>query len=83
MDPQVILVAYSIPESQLIVGPDSIGTLRFDLEAKAADGVQNLDPEQILKLLRSLLEDRFQLKVHRETREGASSTSLSEGMVRN
>jgi uncharacterized protein (TIGR03435 family) len=30
-----------------------------------------LAPERILTLLCSLLEDRFQLKVHHETREGA------------
>jgi uncharacterized protein (TIGR03435 family) len=67
----LILLAYSIPEFQLIGGPDWIGTLRFDIEAKTADGVRSLGPELILTLLRSLLEDRFQLKVHRETREGA------------
>ena len=67
----LILLAYSIPEFQLIGGPDWIGTLRFDIEAKTADdGVQPLGPEQIFSLLRSLLRDRFQLKVHRETREG-------------
>jgi len=67
----LVLLAYRIPEFQLMGGPDWIGTLRFDLEANAADGVRNLTPEQIFSLLRSLLEDRFQLKVHRETREGA------------
>ncbi len=67
----LILLSYRIPESQLIGGPDWIGTLRFDMEAKIADGVQNLNREQIFSLLRSLLEDRFQLKIHRETREEA------------
>ena len=67
----LILLAYSIPEFQLIGGPDWIGTLRFDIEAKTADGVRPIDREQIFSLLRSLLEDRFQLKVHRETREEA------------
>jgi uncharacterized protein (TIGR03435 family) len=69
----LILLAYSIPEFQLIGEPDWIGTLRFDIEAKTADGVQTTpgSEQQILTLLRSLLEDRFQLKVHRETREGA------------
>jgi uncharacterized protein (TIGR03435 family) len=64
-------MSYRIPESQLIGGPDWIGTLRFDIEAKAADGVQTHDPEQNLSLIRSLLQDRFRLKAHRETREGA------------
>lgn len=64
----LILTSYRIPESQLIGGPDWIGTLRFDIEAKVADGVQARGLQQ-LSLIRSLLEDRFQLKVHRETRE--------------
>lgn len=67
----LVLLAYRIPEFQLMGGPDWLGTLRFDIEAKTADGVQLHDPEQNLSLIRSLLEDRFQLKVHRETREGA------------
>jgi uncharacterized protein (TIGR03435 family) len=67
----LVLLAYSIPEAQLRSGPDWIGTLRFDLEAKTADGVHLHGPEDNLSLIRSLLEDRFQLKVHRETREGA------------
>jgi uncharacterized protein (TIGR03435 family) len=67
----LILLAYSIPEFQLIGGPDWIGTLRFDIEATTGDGVRPIDREQIFSLLRSLLEDRFQLKVHRETREEA------------
>lgn len=65
----LILTSYRIPESQLIGGPDWIGTLRFDIEAKVADFVQARGPEQQLSLIRSLLEDRFQLKVHREIRE--------------
>jgi uncharacterized protein (TIGR03435 family) len=67
----LILTSYRIPESQLTGGPDWIGTLRFDIEANTAEGVQTHDPEHKLSLIRSLLEDRFQLKVHRETREGA------------
>jgi uncharacterized protein (TIGR03435 family) len=67
----LVLLAYRIPEAQLIGGPDWIGTLRFDIEAKTADGVQLHGPEENLSLIRSLLQNRFQLKVHRETREGA------------
>jgi uncharacterized protein (TIGR03435 family) len=67
----LILMSYLIPEAQLIGGPEWIGTLRFDIEAKTADGVHLHGPEENLSLIRSLLEDRFQLKAHRETREGA------------
>lgn len=67
----LILLSYHVPESQLTGEPDWIGTLRFDIEARTADGVHLHGPEENLALIRSLLEDRFQLKVHRETREGA------------
>jgi len=48
-------------------GPGWIDNDRFDIVTKA-DG----DPshEQTMKMLQTLLEERFQLKLHRETKEG-------------
>lgn len=39
---------------------------RFDIEGEDP----RADPDQLRLMLRSLLEDRFKLKVHRETKEG-------------
>jgi uncharacterized protein (TIGR03435 family) len=48
-------------------GPDWIETERFDLEATVADSGSS-DPVALLRL-QALLEDRFSLRVHRESRE--------------
>jgi uncharacterized protein (TIGR03435 family) len=58
--------AYGVQSFQLAGGPDWVGTAGFDLEAKAEG-----DPSrsEIMLMLRSLLEERFALKLHRETRE--------------
>src|SRR5690349_22893943 len=54
---------------QIIGGPNWIGTDRFDIEAKAEGDGQSIPTEQVGSMLQSLLEDRFQLKAHYETRE--------------
>ena len=58
--------AYQVPDYTISGGPGWISD-RYDIEAKV-DG--ELKRENSLLLLRALLEDRFQLKVHRETKEG-------------
>ena len=60
---------FSSPTSlQVIGGPAWITKDHFDIEAKPSAGHRPDQPEMQL-MLRSLLEDRFQLKVHREMRE--------------
>lgn len=49
-----------------VSGPDWIGTTRFDIVAKIPEGAAK---EQVPAMLKTLLEDRFKLKVHRENRE--------------
>jgi uncharacterized protein (TIGR03435 family) len=58
--------AYGVESFQILGGPEWINTDGYDIEAKAEG-----DPSQrqLLLMLQSLLEDRFKLKVHRETRE--------------
>jgi uncharacterized protein (TIGR03435 family) len=58
--------AYTVQPFQVAGGPDWIDSNHFEIEAKA-DG--NAGRAQIFLMLQSLLEDRFQLKIHRETRE--------------
>jgi uncharacterized protein (TIGR03435 family) len=62
----LILTAYGIQTYQLIGGPNWMESDGFDIEAKA-DG--EASTSQILLMLQSLLADRFNLAVHRETRE--------------
>src|SRR6478609_6505306 len=57
--------AYEIPPYQ-VEGPDWIGSAFYDIAAKMPEGTS---PTQVRAMLRTLLADRFGLKVHRETRE--------------
>jgi uncharacterized protein (TIGR03435 family) len=58
--------AYGVQAYQLIGGPHWMTTDGFDIEAK---GNPDATREQVLLMLRSLLEDRFQFRFHRETRD--------------
>jgi uncharacterized protein (TIGR03435 family) len=63
----LILQAYSVPDAQLVGGPDWMSTARFDIQAKVETGpirVSDFSP-----MLQSMMEDRFRLKSHRESRE--------------
>ncbi len=65
----LMVVAYRIQDFQISGGPGWTDSDRFDVEAKAAD--RNATPDQVRLMLQSLLEDRFKLKLHRETRESS------------
>jgi uncharacterized protein (TIGR03435 family) len=56
--------AYGVKVLQ-IVGPEWLGE-KFDIAAKLPDGAT---PAQIPQMLQALLEERFHLTIHRETRE--------------
>lgn len=58
--------AYGVQAFQIEGGPGWINADRFEIEAKA-DG--NATRDQISLMLRSLLEERYQLTFHREMRE--------------
>ena len=61
----LISVAYKVKTYQ-ITGPDWLGTQHFDIVANLPEGTTKDDAP---KMLQALLEDRFKLKVHRETQE--------------
>ena len=69
--------AYAVRDFQIIGGPDWIISERYDIQARAEDdsvsvgaGIRNLNtPDPMALRIQSLLDDRFQLKMHRETRE--------------
>lgn len=62
---QLMVLAYGVKLYQ-ISGPDWINNQRFDIAAKVPDGASKDD---IPKMLQSLLEERFKLVLHRETKE--------------
>jgi uncharacterized protein (TIGR03435 family) len=65
--------AWNLQPYQMVGGPDWISTDHFDLLAKIADADMGPDwrprSEDIMLRVQSLLEDRFKLVTHRETRE--------------
>jgi uncharacterized protein (TIGR03435 family) len=69
----LILNAYRVRSWQLIGGPDWMNSDLWDIEARAkAEGAVSKPGSQtlrMLEMLQSLLEDRFRLKIQRETKE--------------
>ena len=64
----LILRAYGIHDSQLIGAPTWVGMDRFNVDARIAAAPPD-GPEALMPLLRTLLAERFTLRVHAETRE--------------
>ena len=62
----LISLAYKVKPYQ-ITGPDWIASQRFDIIAKLPDGASTND---VPMMLQALLEDRFKLALHRESKEG-------------
>ena len=64
-----IMPAYDVWSFQIIGGPSWIETDGWDITAQA-EGIQGgLTREQLSPRLRAMLEDRFRLKTHRETKQ--------------
>ncbi|HTS62609.1 MAG TPA: TIGR03435 family protein [Candidatus Acidoferrales bacterium] len=65
----LMISAYQIKKHQ-IVGPDWLSTERYDIQAKVPSGLApEVIRDKIREMLQSLLEDRFKLKYHKETRD--------------
>jgi uncharacterized protein (TIGR03435 family) len=61
-----LTMAFDIKDYQ-IIGPDWLGSEHFDISAKRPEGVEG---EKALRgMMASLLEDRFKMVTHRETRD--------------
>jgi uncharacterized protein (TIGR03435 family) len=58
--------AYGVPPFRVVGGPERVMSVRYQIDATASGGTSR---DRMFLMLRSLLEDRFQLKIHRETRE--------------
>lgn len=59
-------IAYGVGDDQVSGGPAWIDSEAFDIDAKTADPASR---ELKMVLLRALLENTFQLKLHKETRD--------------
>jgi uncharacterized protein (TIGR03435 family) len=69
----LITFAYQVTPLTLVGGPSWIGQENFDIVAKVEGDpppvAPGSGPDHLMLAMRTLLADRFQLKVHRETRE--------------
>ena len=54
---------------QIIGGPSWMDSERYDIQAKTDCSAGTFPRERLQPMMQSLLEERFQLKAHRETRE--------------
>jgi uncharacterized protein (TIGR03435 family) len=61
----LIVMAYKVKPYQ-VTGPDWLNTTRFDIVAKMPEGATKADAP---KMLQALLEDRFKLVVHKDSKE--------------
>jgi uncharacterized protein (TIGR03435 family) len=75
---RLVAIAYGFNDEQRVIGgPKWVGSDRFDIEARAVGPAK--DPE-LLRMLQNLLADRFQLAVHRETKNAPGfSLALVKG----
>src|SRR5262245_35931095 len=64
----LVLRAYGIHDSQLIGAPGWIAAERFDVDARV-DTAPAGGPDMLMPMLRTLLAERFRLRVHADTRE--------------
>jgi uncharacterized protein (TIGR03435 family) len=58
--------AYEVQPFQIVGGPEWVESDGYAVDAKASGNPQH---EQRMLMLQSLLEDRFQLRIHRQSRE--------------
>jgi uncharacterized protein (TIGR03435 family) len=61
----IIAMAYSVKELQVVGGPKWLDSERYDIDAKAAGPAQGTE---LRSMLQTLLAERFQVALHRETR---------------
>jgi len=65
---KLLRIALSVEDDQITGGPGWVDSATYDIDAKTG-GAGMIEPEQLRTLLRSLLDDRFQLKFHTVPKE--------------
>jgi uncharacterized protein (TIGR03435 family) len=66
----LLRIAFGAEDNRMSGAPNWIDNETFDINATTADHAEVKNPQQFQQLILSLLEDRFQLKFHREQKEG-------------
>ncbi len=66
----LIRVAFGTDDNRISGLPSWVDNETYDIDATTANHAEVSNPQQFQQLLLSLLEDRFQLKFHREQKEG-------------
>jgi len=66
----LIRIAFGTDDNRMSGAPNWTENETFDINATTADHLEVKTPQQFQQLILSLLEDRFQLKFHREQKEG-------------
>jgi len=66
----LLRIAFGTDDNRMSGAPSWIDNETFDINATTADHAEVRTPEQFQQVILSLLEDRFQLKFHREQKEG-------------
>lgn len=74
----LIARAFDVDENEVLGGPKWVATDGWDINAAIPQGLSNLTPEQVMQMLRALLEERFHLTTHRDPRE-VSGYNLTVG----
>jgi uncharacterized protein (TIGR03435 family) len=76
----LIRFAYGLRDLQMSGGPAWIKSRGFDIQAQPAPSATPVPRDQTLRMLQTLLEDRFHLKWHRESPEGpAYALTIARG----
>jgi uncharacterized protein (TIGR03435 family) len=60
-----VQLAYNVKESQVLGGPKWLDSERYDIDAKSAGAARD---RELMIMLQTLLAERFQLALHRETK---------------
>jgi bla regulator protein blaR1 len=66
---QLLQNAYAKQDYQISGGPGWLTSAGFDIEARASAQAAEVPREQVLRMIQTLLADRFHLTLHRETRQ--------------
>lgn len=70
---ELLRQAYRVQDNQIVGAPTWVGSARYDIEAKVGsndtDALRQLTPDERGLMMQPLLADRFQLKVHTETKD--------------
>ncbi|MGH9572277.1 MAG: TIGR03435 family protein [Candidatus Acidiferrales bacterium] len=67
----LLRIAFGTDDNLMSGAPSWVDGETFDIDAITANHAEIKAPQQLQQLILSLLEDRFQLKFHREQKEGA------------